>query len=96
LCYSNLWDLNHAGAQASGVRWYDGFRGQQQEEGDLKDLLPISMRGTHPGKSFIFSSSYFVVSRAEIIEGMRRMVGRRTIRRCEFCCFFSHLFSSLL
>ncbi|GAA5959874.1 hypothetical protein JCM3765_000629 [Sporobolomyces pararoseus] len=48
LCYSNLWDLNHAGAHADGVRWYDGFQGQQKENGDLKEMLPISHRGTHP------------------------------------------------
>lgn len=49
LCYSNLWDLNHAGAHANGVRWYDGFRGQQKVDGEMKELLPISQRGTHPG-----------------------------------------------
>ena len=53
LCYSNLWDLNHASAHAGGVRWYDGFQGQQRENGDLKEMLPISQRGTHPGM-FLF------------------------------------------
>ncbi|GAA5955416.1 hypothetical protein JCM21900_005368 [Sporobolomyces salmonicolor] len=48
LCYSNLWDLNVAGAHATGVRWYDGFGGQQRKDGGMKELLPISMRGTHP------------------------------------------------
>ncbi|GAA5870793.1 hypothetical protein JCM1840_006806 [Sporobolomyces johnsonii] len=48
LCYSNLWDLNVAGAHATGVRWYDGFGGQQRKDGGIKELLPISMRGTHP------------------------------------------------
>ncbi|GAA6024155.1 hypothetical protein JCM11491_001016 [Sporobolomyces phaffii] len=48
LCYSNLWDLNHASAHANGVAWYEGFRGQQRAEGTLKDMLPISQRGTHP------------------------------------------------
>lgn len=50
LCYSNLWDLNHASAHAGGVRWYDGFQGQQKDRGDLKEMLPISQRGTHPGQ----------------------------------------------
>lgn len=51
LCYSNLWDLNHASAFAGGVHWYDGFEGQQREKGGLKEMLPISKRGTHPGES---------------------------------------------
>jgi len=49
LCYSNLWDLNHASAFAGGVHWYDGFQGQQRERGGMKEMLPISKRGTHPG-----------------------------------------------
>ncbi|GAA5928381.1 O-fucosyltransferase family protein [Sporobolomyces koalae] len=48
LCYSNLWDLNHASAHAGGVSWYDGFKGQQVAEGDAMTMLPISHRGTHP------------------------------------------------
>lgn len=48
LCYSNLWDLAHAGAQANGWAWYEGFRGHQKEDGELKDMLAISARGTHP------------------------------------------------
>ncbi|GAA6051373.1 hypothetical protein JCM3770_004508 [Rhodotorula araucariae] len=48
LCYSNLWDLAHAGAQSNGWAWYEGFRGHQKEDGDLNDMLAISARGTHP------------------------------------------------
>lgn len=51
LCYSNLWDLSHAHALADGWQWHEGFRGQQRGDGELKDLLGISARGTHPGAS---------------------------------------------
>lgn len=62
LCYSNLWDLNHASAFARGVNWYDGFEGQQREQGGLKEMLPISKRGTHPGS---LSFSLFSISKPE-------------------------------
>ncbi|GAA5997767.1 O-fucosyltransferase family protein [Rhodotorula paludigena] len=48
LCYSNLWDLSHAHALADGWQWHEGFRGQQRGDGELKDMLGISARGTHP------------------------------------------------
>lgn len=48
LCYSSLWDLAHAGAQTTGWAWYEGFRGQQRGDGELKDMLALSARGTHP------------------------------------------------
>ncbi|GAA5970808.1 hypothetical protein JCM11641_004462 [Rhodosporidiobolus odoratus] len=48
LCYSNVWDLNHAGAGATGLAWYQGFGGQQREDGEAKEMLSLSARGTHP------------------------------------------------
>ncbi|GAA6007852.1 hypothetical protein JCM10207_004899 [Rhodosporidiobolus poonsookiae] len=48
ICYSNLWDLNHAGAHATGWSWDEGFRGQQKQEGSEKEMLSLSARGTHP------------------------------------------------
>ncbi|GAA6027547.1 hypothetical protein JCM8097_007916 [Rhodosporidiobolus ruineniae] len=48
LCYSNLWDLNHAGAHAGGAQWYDGFIGQPKVDGNLQEMLSLSARGRHP------------------------------------------------
>ena len=51
LCYSNLWDLSHAGAQATGWTWSEDFAGLQRESGEMTELLAPNARGTHPGKS---------------------------------------------
>lgn len=49
LCYSNLWDLSHAGAQATGWTWSQDFAGLQRGSGEMTELLAPNARGTHPG-----------------------------------------------
>ncbi|GAA5825612.1 hypothetical protein JCM11251_000309 [Rhodosporidiobolus azoricus] len=48
LCYSNVWDLKHAGAHATGIGWDQGFLGQQKQDGDAKEMLSLPARGSHP------------------------------------------------
>ncbi|GAA5903775.1 hypothetical protein JCM6882_003415 [Rhodosporidiobolus microsporus] len=48
LCYSNVWDLKHAGAHATGIGWDHGFLGQQKQDGDSKEMLPLAGRASHP------------------------------------------------
>lgn len=49
LCYSNLWDLSHAGAMATGWSWSNSFKGHQELDGEQEMMLAPEARGTHPG-----------------------------------------------
>jgi hypothetical protein len=54
---SNVWDIKHAGGHSAGIPWYEGFQGQQREEGLQKEMTSIAARGSHPGSSSLFRSS---------------------------------------
>lgn len=81
LCYSNLWDLSHAGAQATGWTWSEDFAGLQRESGEMTELLAPNARGTHPGKS-PNGRVFLLVGSRRLTRLVGRMVCHRTIYRC--------------